>query len=71
MFFCSSKEMHSLLLKQQLNRLKDYLASAEKQMNKYGPIGPDYNAVQEQISEHQVIIATFCSPDGNESDGDC
>ena len=46
--------MHKLLLKQQLSRLKDYLTFAEQQMKKYGPIGPDYMAVQDQVEEHQV-----------------
>ena len=46
--------MHKLLLKQQLSRLKDYIALAERKMKKFGPIGPDYKAVQVQIEEQQV-----------------
>ena len=44
----------SVLLKQQLSRMNDWLTKAELKMEKEKNIGSNYEAVKKQLEGHQV-----------------
>lgn len=50
----------SVLLKQQLSKMSDWLAKAERKMEKEKDLGPNYEAVKKQLEDHQVKRRLLC-----------
>lgn len=49
----------TILLKQQLSKMGNWLSKAEKKMEKERAIGSNYDDVKKQLDEHQVTDKVF------------